>query len=73
MLYHGLDFNKLETILREDKIPGYTSQRYWKDGLRRKDNDPDYNNSMYYKGISTTRDINFAKQWGSNIYCIKSR
>ena len=63
MLYHALDFNKLEKFLKDDIIPGYSYQRYWKDGLMRKDNDPDYNNSNWYKGISTTRDMNFAKEW----------
>ena len=67
LLYHGLDFYKLEIFLREDRIPGYSGQRYWKDGRRRKDNEKDYNESMWYKGISTTRDLNFAKQWGQTI------
>ena len=54
--------------LINNKIDGYTWQRYWPDGKRRKDDDPDYNKSFYMKGLSLTREIDYAKSWNGVVF-----
>ena len=68
ILFHALKFEYALNALRDDKIQGRTTQRYWKDGLRRKDNDPQYEDSFWMKGFSCTRDFEFAKNWGAIVF-----
>lgn len=63
VVYHALSLEQFLVSLSEDKLQGYTTQRVWPDGLRRKDDSPDYNLSHTIKGISTTRDLRFAIKW----------
>ena len=69
-LYHALTGERAYKFLTENKIPGYSFQRYWKDGKLRKDNEEDYETSYFYKGISTTRDLDFAKSWKDIIFVL---
>lgn len=64
-IYHGMDLDQAKVALEENKLKGYTHQRYWKDGLRRKDNHPEYENAYIMKGISLTREFDFGISWGS--------
>jgi hypothetical protein len=66
-VFHALTVERAVNILKNNKIQGFTHQRIWPDGIRRKNNDPEYNNSYTIKGISTTRDFNFAYIWGDVI------
>jgi len=72
-LYHNLDIERLYEFIENDELLGYSSQRFWEDGLGRKDNDSDYETSYWYKGISTTRDLNFAKYWGKHAIIVFDR
>jgi hypothetical protein len=63
VVFHGVRLDYVGTILEENKIKGYTTQRYWEDGRRRTDADFDYNESLWMKGISTTRTLDFAANW----------
>lgn len=59
--------------LRDDELLGTTTQRYWPDGKRRLDNDPEYQSSFWMKGLSMTRDIEFAKVWGDVVMVFDQR
>lgn len=63
VVFHGIKFEYAGGILEEQKIKGYTTQRYWEDGKRRQEDDADYESSFWMKGISTTRSLEFASNW----------
>lgn len=66
-VYHGYDYGKVkwaDLALSSNKLAATSTQRFWKDGKRRKDNDPEYKKSFWMKGISTTRDVQYAAAWG---------
>lgn len=65
VLFHGMQLEFAFQALRRDSLEGRTIQRFWPDGRRRKDNDKDYNDSYWFKGLSMTRDVRFAQSWGS--------
>lgn len=62
-LFHGVEVNRAKDILNRGSILGYTTQRYWKDGKRFKDNHPEYENSFWMKGISMSRDLEYSLSW----------
>lgn len=66
-LWHGIKLEHAQAILSSNQIGGRTTQRYWLDGRRRIEGEPDYEDSFWLKGISTTRDRQFAVNWGSLI------
>ena len=68
VLWHGVDFFKVETILDRGYFEAHTTQRFWDDGIRRKDNDPEYNNSKWMYGWSMSRDINVSKNFSFIIF-----
>lgn len=70
ILFHSVKAKNAVKQLDSGIIEGHTHQRYWPDGLRRKDNHPEYKDSFILKGISTTRDIEYAKGWGDVIYLL---
>lgn len=59
--------------LRDDELVGSSAQRYWPDGKRRMDDAPDYRESFWMKGLSMTRDIDYAKQWGDVVMVFDQR
>ncbi|MFA5489109.1 MAG: hypothetical protein WC284_07795 [Candidimonas sp.] len=67
-VYHAMDVDHAITALKRNRIEGRTFQRYWADGVRRKENDPLYKNSLLMKGISTTRDIRYVAEWKSVVF-----
>lgn len=67
-LYHALDTKYAVTALDNNKLDAYTFQRFWEDGRRYKDDHPNYKNSFYYRGLSLTRDINYAKKFNTIIF-----
>ncbi len=69
-LYHGVRFDHAAKQLKENRIEGRTTQRFWPGGRRLKDDHPEYKDSFWLKGVSLTRDINYAKHWADIVYVI---
>lgn len=67
-LWHGVDIENAAKIIDNGKFEARTTQRYWPDGLRRKDNHPKYNSSQIMKGWSMTRDFLFAASWSNVVF-----
>lgn len=70
LLYHGLKSKYALLALENNKLNGYSLQRIWKNWKRYQDNHPEYNESDYLRGISTTRDIEYANKFGGGIIFI---
>lgn len=67
-LYHTTKIQFVLEQLNKDEIKAVTTQRFWPDGYRRIGNASDYYDSFFMSGLSSTRNIEFAKQWGPIIY-----
>ena len=67
-LFHGLKQDYAIQALSKNKLDAYTFQRFWPDGKRRKDDDPEYENSYYYRGLSLTRDPRYASNWSDVVF-----
>jgi hypothetical protein len=67
-LYHAVKAAYAINALNKNILDAYTFQRYWSDGRRRKDDDPNYSKSFYYRGISLTRDIEYAIKWSDVVF-----
>lgn len=72
-LYHGVSYDHAIDQLKNNRIEGRTTQRFWPDGRRLKDTHPEYEDSFWLKGVSLTRDVNYAKHWADIIYVIDQR
>jgi hypothetical protein len=70
LLYHGLKSKYATLALENNKLNGYSLQRIWKNWKRYQDDQPEYNDSDYLRGISTTRDIEYANRFGGGIIFI---
>lgn len=64
-VWHGMKVEHAKTALTEKFLTPFTKHRYWEDGRRRRDNEKDYEDSFWMYGWSTTRDKNYAMNWGS--------
>lgn len=70
-LYRGFsELKYFAQAMRENRLVGSSSQRYWDDGRRRKDDEPDYRDSNWMKGLSFTRDKHFAMRWGGAVIAV---
>jgi len=67
-LYHAIKFDRAENALKNNKLDCYSFQRTWPEGKRLKDDQPGYYNSQYLRGISLTRDFNYAKSWNDIVF-----
>jgi hypothetical protein len=67
-LYHSLKEDRAIKSLKENKLGGYSMQRYWKGGKRYKDDHPEYEKSIWMRGISTSRDIEYCAKWNNIIF-----
>jgi hypothetical protein len=68
-LYHAIKEEFAKIALETDVLECYGFQRTWPGGKRLKDdNQPAYNNSWWMRGISLTRDVNFAKNWNNIVF-----
>ena len=57
-LYHSYrDIAFAILAIKNNEIAATSTQRFWKDGRRLKDDNTDYYSSFWMKGVSTTRDI----------------
>ncbi|ASV44124.1 hypothetical protein PBI_SCTP2_109 [Salicola phage SCTP-2] len=68
LLYHGVRIEYAVEQLKNNSIEGHTNQRVWYDGLRRTEDDPEYQQSWTLSGLSATRDISIASGFGDVIY-----
>ncbi len=68
VLWHGVDFFNAKKIIERGFFEAHTTQRFWQDGICRKDNDPEYNNSKWMYGWSMSRDLNVSKDFGFIIF-----
>lgn len=50
-LYHAISIEHFLRALEKNELEGRTTQRYWLDGIRRKDNDPLYETSKWMNRI----------------------
>ena len=67
-LWHALKVKHASHFLSLGFIEGRTWQRYWADGRRRTEHEPDYEDSFLMKGISTTRNRRFARKWSDVVF-----
>ncbi len=68
LLYHAIKSDRAIKALNENKLGGYSFQRTWKGGKRLKDDNKKYYKSDYFRGISTSRDIEFCAKWNDVIF-----
>ena len=68
VLYHAIKSDRAITALNENKLGGYSIQRTWDGGKRLKDDHPEYDNSNYLRGLSTSRDIEYCAKWNDVIF-----
>jgi hypothetical protein len=67
-LWHGLKVSHAAKQLEQGVLEAHTSHRYWPDGIRRKENDPLYEDSFWMYGWSMTRKREYACGWGSVVF-----
>jgi hypothetical protein len=67
-LYHAIKPEYAINSLNTNKLDCYSIQRTWPNGIRLKDDHPEYENSDYLRGLSLTRDIDYAKNWQSIVF-----
>lgn len=71
LVWHGMNFDKFQKLEENGgAMKAYTTQRYWKDGKLRKDNEPDYNDSYWYHGWSFSRSKKVSSSFGEILYAI---
>lgn len=63
-LFHAIKEQYAQEVLERGSILGYTTHRYWDNGKRYKDNQPEYEENYWMKGVSLTRSLDFAINWG---------
>lgn len=68
VLWHGVGLFYLEDILTRGTLLPLTSQNFWSDGKRLKENHSDYHKSGRKYGWSMTRDFNVAKNFGGAVF-----
>lgn len=67
-LYHAIKTSYATKALQKDSLACHGFQRTWPGGKRLKDDEPGYYQSWWMRGISLTRDLNFAKNWESVVF-----
>lgn len=69
LVWHGMTHEQFKKLMaNEGQMRAYTTQRYWKDGKLRKDNQPDYNDSYWYHGWSFSRSKNVSAGFGEIVW-----
>ena len=67
-LYHALEAKYAINALELNRLDCYGFQRTWPGGKRLKDDMPGYDDSWWMRGISLTRDVEYAKKWQSVVF-----
>ena len=71
LVWHGMRLDRFKKLEENGgAMQAYTTQRYWKDGKLRKDNEPDYNDSYWYHGWSLSRSKKVSSHFGEILYAI---
>lgn len=77
ILWHGYSglqkVRHAEQALAKNEMAATSTQRWWPDGRRRKENDPDYRDSYWMKGVSLSRDPKYAMGWGNVVFALDQR
>jgi hypothetical protein len=64
-LFHGYgEPIHASMALTSGKMAATSTQRFWADGRRRTEDEPEYQESYWMKGVSFTRNIEYAMAWG---------
>lgn len=69
-LYNSMEYQYAIEALKNNKMLATSTQRFWPDGRRRKEDWPGYRESYWMKGISFTRDIRYALDWKDVTFAI---
>jgi hypothetical protein len=67
-LWHAAKLKHAAQALDQGFLQAYTSHRYWPDGIRRKEDDPLYENSFWMYGWSMTRKREYAQGWSDVLF-----
>lgn len=67
-LYHATKLPYCNDQLKHDELHAAMIHRFWKDGKRRERGEKGYEDHVWIKGLSLTRDLQFALKWGFLIY-----
>jgi hypothetical protein len=67
-LYHALNIDNALMALTENKLGGYGIQRFWEDGKRKKDDEAGYESGKWMRGLSLTRDVDYAATWNDVMF-----
>lgn len=67
-LWHATKLKNGAQALNDGFLQPYTSHRYWLDGIRRKEDDPQYENSCWMYGWSMTRKREYAQAWSEVLF-----
>lgn len=64
-IYHGIDYEHIGKIFSTQELEPRNTQRYWSDGLIRKENWDNYNDSYWSFGWALTRSASVALEFGA--------
>jgi len=68
ILYHGVKIEHAVDAIKKGHLEPRTTQRYWEDGRYLKDDHPDYEDSGWLYGWSTSRDKFLASTFGGVLF-----
>jgi len=71
VLWHGTTVENAMRVFSEGCFQPFTSQRFWENGLRFKEDHPDYEKSKWMYGWCMSRDINVSKTFGEVLFAFE--
>lgn len=69
-LYHGVSFQYVNNIFKNGFLECRTPHRYWSDGLRRKDDNEQYEDSYWKVGTCFSRNFEIALNFGGIVFVV---
>lgn len=72
-IYHGVKFENIKNLFEGGFLESRTYHRYWKDGLRRKENWKDYKESYWKFGWCLSRSYEVAVNFGFLVFVFDRR
>lgn len=67
-LFHATKWEYYKDQLEHDMLTAAMIHRYWKDGRRHDRGQPNWEDHVWIKGLSLSRDIRFCLKWGNPIF-----
>jgi len=67
-LYHATKLQYCKDQLQHDRVMAAMIHRFWKDGKRRERGDPGYDDHVWIKGLSLSRNLRFCLKWGILVF-----